>query len=431
MATQLKPLDLITAIVLSISLLTLFFPLTLTLTLTLAQQPKVNALVAPITKDASTSLYTIALNSTKQFLIDLAGPIVWSPCPASYSLVHCTAPICNEANSFGYPDCLPETNNGTNCFCKCVSSTKNPVTGACFTGDEALIGIYIASTDGKNPTASVSADYVNICAPVSALAGLPPGAVGGAGFGRTSLVSLPSRLAWDLSFNNQFVLCLPSSTDSHGVAFFGPKPYFLLPPNRPDISNILSYTTLLKSPNYYDAAYYLNVNGLAINQKSVSIKGNDLNFDSAGNGGVMLSTTIPYTVMRTDIYKPFFHAYKKATKGIPNMPAVQPFELCFDTRALSSTRVGYGVPSIDIVLYDGKNWTIFGANSIKDVMPNTACLAFVDGGKNQKTAITLGGFQMEDSFLLFDVPNSTLGFIPTLRGIQTTCSNFNFTSGGY
>lgn len=426
MATQLKTLDLSIVILLAIiSLLT-------SLPLSLGQQPKVNALVAPITKDSSTSLYTVALNSTKQFLIDLAGPVVWSPCSPNYSLVHCTAPICDEALSFRYPDCVATT-NGTRppgC-CKCVTSTKNPVTGACLTGDETLIGIYIASTDGKNPTASVSADYVNICVPDSALAGLPPGAVGGAGFGRTSLVSLPARLAWDLSFQNQFVLCLPSTTNAPGVAFFGAKPYFLLPPYLPDITNFLSYTTLLKSPNYYDAAYYLNVNGLAINGKSVSFQGNELNFDSAGNGGVKLSTTIPYTVMRSDIYKRFIHAYKHATKGIQNMPAVQPFELCFHTRALGSTRVGYGVPPIDIMLNDGKNWTIFGANSIKDVMPNTACLAFVDGGKNEATAITLGGFQMEDSFLLFDVPNSSLGFIPTLKGIRTTCSNFNFTYGGY
>ncbi|KAJ3691752.1 hypothetical protein LUZ61_020916 [Rhynchospora tenuis] len=286
-----------------LSTILLALPLLASLPLTLGQQPKVNALVAPITKESSTSLYTISLNSTKQLLVDLAGPVVWSTCPANYGLVQCTAPICNEALAFRYPDCMPITNGtGPPVFCKCTSSTKNPVTRACF------------------------ADYVNICAPDSALTGLPSNA------------------------------------------------------------------------------------GLAINGKSVSYSTSYLNFDLAGNGGVKLSTTIPYTVMRSDIYKPFVHAYMQATKGIQNMPAVEPFELCFDTRDLGSTRVGYGVPPIDIMLNDGKNWTIFGANSLKDVMPNTACFAFVDGGKNQETAITLGGFQMEYSFLLFDVPNSTLGF---------------------
>ncbi|XP_078158940.1 chitinase CLP-like [Carex rostrata] len=421
---QLKTLDLI-AIILSISLLT-------SLPLTQGQQPKVNALVAPITKDSFTSLYTVTLNSTKQYLIDLAGPVVWSPCPENYGSVESAASICNETNSFRYPDCK-STINGlqSSGFYKCVSSTKNPVTGECFSGNVTLIGTYLASTDGKNPRASVNADYVNICAPDSALSGLPPGAVGGAGFGRTSLVSLPARLAWDLSFHNEFVLCLPGTTNAPGVAFFGAKPYFLLPPNGQDISNLLHYTTLLKSPNNYDAAYYLNVNGLAINLQAVSFPGkNEFNFDSYGNGGVKLSTTIPYTVMRSDIYKRFLHKYKEATKGIPKMPAVAPFELCYNSSTLSSTRLGYGVPSIDIMLNDGKNWTIFGANSIKVVETNTACFAFVDGGKNEATAITLGGFQMEDSFLHFDVPNSVLGFLPTLLGIRTTCSNFNFTSGG-
>ncbi|KAF3340917.1 basic 7S globulin 2-like protein [Carex littledalei] len=402
--------------------------LTSLLPLTLGQQPVVNALVAPITKDSCTSLYTIALNSTQQYLIDLTGRFVWGPCPTFYYPVHCTAPICNEAR---FSDCPIINGYRPPGFCRCEKSMRHPITGACFSGNETLIPIYIASTDGRNPTSLVSADYVNICAPDSSLAGLPHGAVGIAGFGRTSLVSLPARIAWDVSgvpwqfrlngnpsFYNRFALCLPSTTNAPGVAFFGANPYHFLPTYLPDISNFLTYTTLLQSPSYNDVAYYLNVKGLAVNGMSVSLP----------TFSVKLSTTIPYTTMRTSIYKPFIEAYKTATNWIPHKPSVEPFELCFDTRDLGSTRVGYGVPPIDIMLNEGKNWTIFGANSLKDVKANTACLAFVDGGENETVAITLGGFQMEDSFLLFDVPNSTLGFIPTLRGLQTTCSNFNFTS---
>lgn len=407
------------------------------LPLTQGQQPIINALVAPVRKDSCTTLYTIGLNSTKNYLIDLTGPFVWGPCPESYSLVHCTAPICTETHVY---DCPVENAYRPPGFCRCMSSMRHPITGKCFSGNETLIGFYLASTDGRNPTSLVSADYVNICAPKSALAGLPHGAVGIAGFGRTDLVSLPARIAWDMkwgtmkqagnpSFYNQFVLCLPSTTNAPGVAFFGAKPYHLLPPYLPDISNFLSYTTLLKSPNYNDVAYYLDVKGLAVNGMSVSFPTYELLFDSSGHGGVKLSTTIPYTTIRSNIYKPFIEAYKKATSGIRRMPSVKPFELCFDTRALGSTRVGYAVPPIDIMLNEGKNWTIFGANSLKDVKTNTACLAFVDGGETEIPAVTLGGFQMEDSFLHFDVVNSTLGFIPTLRGLQTTCSNFNFTSG--
>ncbi|KAF3340919.1 basic 7S globulin 2-like protein [Carex littledalei] len=423
----------LTLILFGITLLTSLLPLTL------GKQPAVNALVAPITKDSCTSLYTIALNSTKQYLIDLTSPFVLGPCPPDYTLVHCTAPICYDANHRS--DCPIINAYRPPGFCRCMASMRHPITGACFSGNETVIRIYIASTDGRNPTSLVSADYVNICAPDNALTGLPRGAVGIAGFGRTSLVSLPARLAWDVSirsnenlvvnpsFYNRFVLCLPSTTNTPGVAFFGANPYYLLPSYLPDISNSLTYTTLLQSPNYSDVAYYLNVKGLAVNGMSVSLPTYELTFDSSGRGGVKLSTTIPYTTMKTSIYKPFIEAYKTATNWIPHKPSVKPFELCFDTRDLGSTRVGYGVPPIDIMLNDGKNWTIFGANSLKDVKANTACLAFVDGGENEIPAITLGGFQMEDSFLLFDVPNSTLGFIPTLRGLQTTCSNFNFTSG--
>ncbi|KAJ3676193.1 hypothetical protein LUZ60_003605 [Juncus effusus] len=405
---------------------------------------KVNAVVLPIIKDSSTSLYTITLNTTSitstnqyinssdRFLIDLASGVVWSPC-SGIGFVHCTAPICIEARNFFPFRCYPPPTSSHDrpIPCRCIIGSFNPIKDACFSGEEITIGISIASTNGKNPTSIVSADIVNICAPQSALIGLPGGVNGVAGFGQSNGVSLPSRLAWDLSFNNQFVLCLPSTTEASGVAFFGAKPYYLLPPYLSEITNFLTYTTLLKSPNYTDASYYLGVNKLAINGKSVPFSTCELNFDSAGRGGVKLSTTIPYTSMRSDIYKPFIEAFKAATKHIKSKPKVRPFELCFDTRALGSTRVGYAVPSVDIMFNNGKNWTIFGANSLKDMKEkkNTACFAFVDGGIKMVPAITLGGFQMEDSFLLFDVPNSTLGFIPTLRGLQTTCSNFNFTSG--
>lgn len=56
------------------------------------------------------------------------------------------------------------------------------------------------------------------------------------------------------------------------------------------------------------------------------------------------------------------------------------------------------------------------------------CLGFVDGGINPRTSIVIGGHQIEDNFLQFDLAASRLGFSSSLLFRQTTCGNFNFTT---
>jgi hypothetical protein len=52
----------------------------------------------------------------------------------------------------------------------------------------------------------------------------------------------------------------------------------------------------------------------------------------------------------------------------------------------------------------------------------------VDGGVNPRTSIVIGGHQLEDNLLQFDLAASRLGFSSSLLFRQTTCANFNFTS---
>ena len=80
------------------------------------------------------------------------------------------------------------------------------------------------------------------------------------------------------------------------------------------------------------------------------------------------------------------------------------------------------VPDIDLILPNGKKWTIATANSVKQLTRDVACLAFVDGGTAAEHAIVIGTFQFEDNFLEF-----TFGFSSSLLRRQTSCANFNFT----
>lgn len=151
--------------------------------------------------------------------------------------------------------------------------------------------------------------------------------------------------------------------------------------------------------------------------------------DRKGRGGTKISTVKPYTVMERSIYKAVVTAFGKALDKVPRVAPVAPFELCFKSSSLGGTRVGPGVPNIDLVLQnEGAVWRIFGANSMVDVSQDATCLGFVDGGVEPRTSIVIGGHQIEDNLLQFDLAASRLGFTSSLLFTRTTCANFNFTS---
>ncbi|EMS52873.1 Basic 7S globulin [Triticum urartu] len=188
------------------------------------------------------------------------------------------------------------------------------------------------------------------------------------------------------------------------------------------------YTPLRKhgeSPGYYISAD----KGIAVNQARLQLD------DGYGAPLVLgLCSTIPYTALRPDVYRAFIKAFDTATAGRARItPAVAPFELCYNSTELGSTRLGYAVPQIDLMLEGGRNWTVFGGNSMVQVNDNTACLAFVEMKQEEVDkhgglpAAVIGGFQMENNLLVFDEEKQRLGFSSLLWGRQTTCSNFNFT----
>ena len=98
-----------------------------------------------------------------------------------------------------------------------------------------------------------------------------------------------------------------------------------------------------------------------------------------------------------------------------------PFETCFDLSTMRRTNTGLDVPTIGLVLQGGVEWTIFGGNSMVLVSKNVACLGFVDGGNEPRTAIVIGGHQLEDNLLEFDLVSSKLGFSSLLQQ-DASCS---------
>ncbi|XP_027934637.1 basic 7S globulin-like [Vigna unguiculata] len=403
------------------------------------------ALVVPVTKHASTLQYVTQINQRTplvplNLVLDIGGQFLWVDCDTSYISstyrpARCRSAQCSLARSTACGDCFsaprPGCNNNT-----CGLTPDNTITHTATSGELAEDTVSVQSTNGFNPGRNVTVSrFLFSCAPSFLLQGLATGVSGMAGLGRTK-IALPSQFSSAFSFHRKFAVCLSSSK---GVAFFGDGPYVLLP--NIDASQLLTFTPLLLNPvstasafsqGEPSAEYFIGVKSIRIDGKAVRFNTTLLSINKHdGVGGTKISSVNPYTVLEASIFKALTEAFVKASaaRNIKRVVGVAPFEVCFSNENVGATRLGAAVPTIELVLQNQKTiWRIFGANSMVSVSDKVLCLGFVNGGETPRTSIVIGGYQLEDNLLQFDLAASRLGFSSLLFGIRTTCANFNFTS---
>ena len=137
---------------------------------------------------------------------------------------------------------------------------------------------------------------------------------------------------------------------------------------------------------------------------------------------------MPYTTMQSSIYNSFKTSFEDAAvaMNITRVASVAPFELCFSSRG---SQVGPSMPVIELVLQSEMvKWTIHGRNSMVRVSDEVLCLGFLDGGVNPRNSIVIGGYQLEDVIVQFDLATSMVGFSSSLVAKNTKCSDFKFAS---
>ncbi|KAI0530683.1 hypothetical protein KFK09_000230 [Dendrobium nobile] len=406
------------------------------------------ALVTPLTKDPQTLQYLARFNQRTpsiplNLVVDLGGRYLWVDCDSHYvsSTYHptpCHSSLCSLESSEYFCDyCFSSPRIG----CKdntCGVWPDNPFARTNNPGELGVDALSLFSTDGSNPSFPISdPSFLFSCAPGFLTRGLAAGASGIAGLGRTRAAP-PSQLAAKFSFRRRFALCLPSTQrGTSGALFFGPGPYNFLPGI--DASQSLLYTPLLSNPvsiaGSYSAGepsyeYFIGVTAIKVGDTVLSLNKTLLTIDKkTGYGGTKISTAVPYTTLETSIYKSLTSAFAAALANVTRVAAVAPFEFCYDAKGFGSTRVGPAVPAVNLVLQsEAVYWTIFGANSMVEAADGVLCLAFVEGGRRTMTSIVIGGFQLEDNLVEFDLGYSRVGFSSTLLFRRTTCSNFNFSS---
>jgi len=411
---------------------TLFSSLILTIAL-LSFSCSSQQFFSPIQKDSSTNLYSTSLDigtePTHQFnlLIDIGGPILWYDCNKTYNSstyipISCESKLC--PNNAGCTSCdghfKPGCSNNT-----CGANIINPLVDAIFSGDLGSDDLFIVKSKIAVP------DFVSGCTDSAGftddfpLKNLPKTSKGILGLARTPL-SLPKQLSLaPQKIHNKFVLCLPSS-NKLGSFFMGGVPSNFAQFKLTTVPLVVNPFSTAPIFTQGDASYeyFIDVKSIKVGGEVLSFKSSLLSIDNKGNGGTKLSTMNSFTVLHSSIFKPLVRDFNKkaSDKKIKKVASVAPFETCFDLSTIGRTNTGLDVPTIGLVLEGGVEWTIFGGNSMVLVSKNVACLGFVDGGKEPRTAVVIGGHQLEDNLLEFDLVSSKLGFSSTLLLQNASCS---------
>nr|XP_043618588.1 probable aspartic proteinase GIP2 [Erigeron canadensis] len=408
---------------------------------------KPNAIHFPIRKNQTTLQYYTTYESgnpqsrtTIDALIDLGAQSVWFECTSyvssTYKRASCGSNRCKKAKGTGCIGCdsapRPGCSNNT-----CAVYGYNPFTEYLTAQELGEDTMRVTSTDGQSILLNYDIPKFQFsCADPDIVEGLPGDHTKGlVGLARTD-VSLPLQISSSLKLAQKFALCLPSSSDNGlGDIFIGGGPYYM-PPSTEDQSLSFISTPLVINPvstapmyNEGDASdeYFINVKAIEISGKPIALNSSLLSFDKNGFGGTKISTIVPYTALHSTIYKSLVKDFiKAATKNnIKRVTSVAPFGACFDSKTAPKTITGPAVPDIDLILEGNTTrFRIYGSNSMVEAQKNVICLAFIDGGAEPRTSIVLGGHQLENRILEFDVGASMLGITSSLLVWNTSCSHY-------
>ncbi|GER44733.1 eukaryotic aspartyl protease family protein [Striga asiatica] len=397
----------------------LIFPLISLVPASISQNPILpKAAIFSVKKDLSTHQYVSKLFMGEnlgpiELVLDLSGPFIWADC-GSISASGSQQPIntCSLKCSMARPTkgCYSPGYNSKSC----TLPAENTLSGASASGEihEDEIAIEFWAGSGLPSSFAKNERFLFSCAPNLLLKGLANGAKGVFGLG-SSRISLPSQLSTSFGFfDRKFSLCLPTS--SNGAVFLGGSPH------GSEISSPMIYTPLFLEKNgVRDGSYYINLGSIKISGKKLSLPEN-------GFVRTKLSSVVPYTTLERKIYAAFVDAYIKAANevNLTMVSSVAPFDVCFSSKAVEIMKMGPNVPIIDLVLQSEMvKWRISGKNLMVFVSDDIMCLGFLDGGINPKDLIVIGGYQMEDYLLDFNLGNSMLG-ISQLGIGGKRCSDF-------
>nr|XP_043638112.1 probable aspartic proteinase GIP2 [Erigeron canadensis] len=353
-------------------------------------------LLLKVNKDAQTHQYTTQLligspQLPAKLVVHLSGESIWVKCPktsSSRNVIH-----------HGSIPCLiskPEKSDKLSLFGPttiCEIRQTNPITYESGFGEVVQD---MVSVDGFGSVGK----FMFSCSSDALVNGLEVGSQGILGFGR-SKIAFQNQIVDNFDISRSFVVCLSSS---NGFIQVGASN------NR--ITKSLSYTPLIKTAGF-DGGYFVNVNSVNINGRKM-VLGQVI-------GGVEISSVVPYTMMKSTIFEVFTRGYLRAAElmNMTRVAPVAPFGYCFESQEM--------VPDIELVLQSVfVKWKIQRRNSMVQVSDSVMCLGILDGGLGMNGLVVLGGYQLENRILEFNLGTSMMGFSSLLME-GNDCSNIRET----
>ncbi|XP_073146938.1 probable aspartic proteinase GIP1 [Henckelia pumila] len=393
------------------------------------------AFLVPITKDSATQKYTLPVYLRTpprpvNLLLDLGATFTLIDCSRNYASstyhsIPCGSSLCSSLGPHSCSVCSGLAGPGCSNNSCALRFTNSGARKSTVMGEALMDSMSLPVTNGRNPgPLGTIHDFIFSCTKGPFRRAHVKGASGSAGFGRSKL-SVPAQVSKSFHEKLLFALCLSGSPAAPGVGFFGsPGPYYFYP--EIDLSNRLTYTPLL-SPQLSDE-YFVGLTSIKVNGKVVRLT------QHKGVLPAKISTMTPYTTLRSEIFKALAEAFVKesAAANLKSIEPVKPFGVCYDADDVADTPAGPAVPTVDLVMQnEGAAWRIFGSNSMVRIFKGGVdawCLGFLDGGNHPKSPpVVIGGHQMEDNLLLFDVGSKRVGFSGSVLVHGTMCANFNFT----
>ncbi|KAH7444575.1 hypothetical protein KP509_02G083600 [Ceratopteris richardii] len=417
------------------------------------------ALVAPISYDPSTSLYSVSPLGGPPFdrplLLNLDSSNLWRDCmhpllrspplePVLYDSAICKSAKVQSALISGDPGYISGCSGAPTPVCSNFSCSVY-ASASLRTSPSAVLWtdtISLLSINGSDPGKLIRVPkFAFACSDdilLNSDAAIPANAVGAAGLSR-ALLALPKQLAAKLRMPRRFAYCLPLSVVAgRGALFFGQTSY-IFPPGG-DLCNRFQYTPLLNNPQEPDS-YFIGVESIFVNKVKLPINASLLQLREDPNiifnnkmgivGGTSISSTLRYTRLESSIYDALASEFSSsaAAMGIQAVGAAGAFETCFNTSTVAVGKGGFGLPVIAFSLQgsNGPIWEITNDNTV-DFVGKFICLAFQRADQFQPRSIVLGTYQQQDCLLQFDLDASKFGVVPNLSSSWSRCTNFRFGS---
>ncbi|KAM6554923.1 hypothetical protein CsatB_015685 [Cannabis sativa] len=152
--------------------------------------------------------------------------------------------------------------------------------------------------------------------------------------------------------------------------------------------------------------YYVQLMGMSVGGKAISVSPEVFQVDESGDGGVIVDCGTAVTRLRTQIYESLRDEFKKLTPNLRSTNGVALFDTCYDFSSLSTVRV----PTVSFLFAGGKSWTLPAKNYLIPVdSSGTFCFAFAP---TTSSLSIIGNVQQQGTRVNFDLANSRVGFSP-------------------